>query len=316
MYPIALKIGMYKGRLYGVTTGLNIWAVYYRVGHVLEAGLDPDKFPQTLEELSVWGEKLNRFDKNRTLLRLGFLPEWFAMLAPSFGGGFYDWKTGRLTLNTAENLRALEFLTGERNKLGYDNVVRFRSGLTTGFAAGWPFIGGAYSACIEGQWRVEQLAKYAPELDYRTAPIPPPAGGLKHAGWSNGNFMIIPKGAKHPEGAWEFVKFWSGIENPERAASLYIMGGWLPLTPAIAQAPAYQEYIRNHPQFQTFLDVLPSQNIQPTPPVPYQVYLWDRIGRADDAAVRGLLSPRQALERLERENQQEIARRREFGYDD
>ena len=78
----------------------------------------------------------------------------------------------------------------------------------------------------------------------------------------------------------------------------------------------YREYVRKHPQFQTFLDVLPSENVHPTPPVPYQVYLWDRITRADDSAMRGTISPERALERLEQEIGQEIAMRKQFGYKD
>ena len=91
--------------------------------------------------------------------------------------------------------------------------------------------------------------------------------------------MIIPKGARNREGAWDFIKFWSGIENPQRAAELYVMGGWLPLTPAVTKAPAYQKYLEQYPQFKTFLEVLPSENVEPTPPVPFQVLLNDEIAR-------------------------------------
>ena len=316
-YPAVKKIGIYKDNLYGVTTGLNIWACYCRLDCLRKAGLDPDQFPETLEGLVEWGRKLHKFDANGQLTRIGFLPTWYAMYAPAFGGGFYDWETEKVTLNTPENLRALSYLVDQRRELGFENVVRFESGLTVGVGnAEWPFIGGAYAIIADGQWRVEQLAKFAPELEYATRPIPPPAGGTPRAGWINGNFMIIPKGAKHVQGAWAFIKFWSGLEDPERAAEFYTWGGWLPLSAAIADAPIYREYIRKHPQFQTFLDVLPSENVQPTPPVPYQVYLWDRITRADESAMRGTISPEGALKRLEKEIAQEIAMRRDFGYKD
>jgi len=313
-YPVVRRIGTYKGRLYGVTTGLNVWACYYLPQHLREAGLDPDRFPQTLEELIAWGEKLHRFDRQGNLLRLGFMPEWLTMYAPVFGKGFYDDSSGSLTLETADNLRALTFLVECRRKLGFQNVVRFNSGLSTGFAAEWPFISGAYSITLDGQWRVEQLARYAPNLEYRTAPLPPAAGGRRQAGWSNGNLMIIPRGAAQPQGAYEFIKFWSGLENPVRAAEFYTWGGWLPLSQAIADAPVYLEYVKKHPQFKTFLDTLPSENLQPTPPVPYQVYLWDRIGQIDDSAMRGTLTPEQALRTLREDIELERSQRRALGY--
>ena len=165
---------------------------------------------------------------------------------------------------------------------------RFQAGINqSSFSAGWPFITGHYSICIDGQWRVEQIAQYAPNLQYKTAPPPAPAGGRALASFATGNFMIIPKGARCPAGAWEFVKFWSGIDNPERAAELYTKGGWLPLMPAITDAPAYQAYLKKYPQFKTFADMLPSENIQTTPPVPYTIYLTDRVSVCDDRGNAG-----------------------------
>jgi multiple sugar transport system substrate-binding protein len=313
-YPIARRIGIYQGRLYGVTTGLNIWACYYRTDDLLAAGLDPNQFPKSLEGLVDWGRQLKRVDKRGNLTRLGFLPQWYCQYAPAFGDGFWDWPNPQrgLLLDTPDNLRALSYLVECRTELGFENVLRFESGLRQGFATEWPFISGQYAITVDGQWRVQQLAQYAPELRYGTAAIPPPAGGRQHAGWSNGNFMIIPTGAKCPKGAWEFIKFWSGLDKPERAAEFYTWGGWLPLSKAIADAPIYREYVRKHPQFQTFLDVLPSENVQPTPPVPFQDYLWDRVTQADDSAMRGTVTPKQALERLAHEVEIEQAKRKEL----
>lgn len=333
------RIGVYKGRLYGVTTGTNVWGLYYNPAHLKAAGLDPKHFPTTLEGVLEWGHKLNQFDKKGNLIRMGFMPSWFAEFAPVFDGGFYDWRTGQVTLDTPENLRALTFLVDERKKLGFDNVVRFESGLrnASSGAGDWPFIGGFYSITLDGMWRVEELRKYnnsirefneqlrknhgnlallKPILIYGTAPLPPPAGGAKDAGYADGNFLIIPKGAKQAEGAWEFIKFWSGLENPKRAAQFYTWGGWLPINPRVANAPAYQEYVRKNPQFKTFLDLMPSEHLQPCPPVAYQVYLMDRINRADDFATRGTLTPEQAIKTLVKEIDGERARRKELGYND
>lgn len=317
-YPIVKKLGSYKGHLYGLTTGINIWACYYLPAHFREAGLDPNHFPRTLEELQADADKMTRRDRTGSLIRLGFLPNMFLMYAPLFGGGFYDWDRNKLTIDTPANLRALTYLAEERRKLGYENVVRYEAGLNGANAQTggieWPFLTGAYSVTVDGQWRVEQIGKYAPNLDYRIAPLPPPAGGKRFGGRSNGNFMIIPRGSKQVRGAWDFVKFWSGLSHPERAAEFYTWGGWLPLSPAIAEADAYQAYLRKYPQFRQFLVILSSPNIEPLPPVPYQVYLSDRITAAEDAAVRGTLTPEAALKRLDAQVQQERARRKELGY--
>src|SRR5690349_17875074 len=98
-----------------------------------------------------------------------------------------------MTLNTPENLRALRFLTESRKELGFDKVVRFESGLNTDSGASWAFVTGAYSIIAEGEWRVETLRRFAPKLEYRTVPVPPPAGGIRNASFSMTNFLVMPK---------------------------------------------------------------------------------------------------------------------------
>lgn len=316
-YPAVKKIGMYEGQLYGVTTGLNIFACYIRLDHLEEAGLDIADFPDTMEGLAEWNRVLQRVDSAGELSRVGFLPEGIYHYAPVFGGGFYDWDAGRVSINTPQNLHAFAYLIDQHRAIGFNRVLRFKSGLAVGLGnIEWPFISGSYSIFLDGQWRVEQLAKFAPELRYATRPVPPPAGGKEHAGYVNGNFMVVPVGAKEVNGAWEFIKFWSGLEEPERAAEFYTWGGWMPLNDAIAGAPIYRDYVKAHPQFQTFLDILPSENVQALPPVPYQVFFWDRILQVNDAAARGTVTAEAAIARLEQDIAREVAARREFGYGD
>ncbi|HVJ15778.1 MAG TPA: ABC transporter substrate-binding protein [Polyangiaceae bacterium] len=314
-YPVVKKIGTYRGHLYGLAIGVNTWACYVRLDHLEQAGLDPAAPPTTLEGLVGWGRRLDSFDRQGNLTRLGFLPQWLLLYAPLFGGGFYDEATGRLTLDSAENQRALAYSVEQRQKLGIDRVTRFDSAQNAGFGVEWPFAAGSLSMTVDGQWRVEQLAKYAPGLKYKVVPVPPPQGGQQGAGYANGNFMIVPRGAKQARGAWEFIRFWSGLADPAAAAELYTWGGWLPALPAVASAPAYQRYLERFPQFRTFLELMPSEHLVTVPPVPFQTYLLDRIEAADQAAARGALTPAAALQRLSGEIDEERARRKELGYE-
>jgi multiple sugar transport system substrate-binding protein len=315
-YPVVKKLGTYKGRLYGMSIGINRQALYYIPKHLRDAGLDPDHFPTTLEELDAWGRKLNQFDKNKNLVRLGWGPGGILNFFPLYGGGLYDYRQNQLTIETPQNLAALKYLDSTRKRLGYDNVIRYNSGLDmNSFSGGWPFIGGAFSITPDGQWRVEQIRKYAPNLEYRTAPIPPPKGGLTFAGHANGNFMVVPMDAKEPAGAWEFIKFWSGLTDPNTAAEFYTWGGWLPLTPAIAKAPIYQEYLRKYPQFKTFVDLMPTENAGVLPPVPFQEYLGDQLAKMEDGVLRGTFTPEQGLHNFAKSIDAEVRRRKELGYD-
>jgi multiple sugar transport system substrate-binding protein len=150
-YPVVRKSGWHKGHLYGLTMGFDLFTCYYRPDHFRQAGLDPDRFPATLEELVAVGEKLNRFDPAGKITRLGFLPQVYQNYVAAFGGGFYDERKGQVTLDTPENLRALEFIVETRKRLGLNEVIRFQSGLSSDSGASWPFISGTYSVALDGE---------------------------------------------------------------------------------------------------------------------------------------------------------------------
>jgi multiple sugar transport system substrate-binding protein len=317
-YHAIRDIGMYRGHCYGITIGADLMALYVNVKQLRDAGFDPDHFPKTLEGLEAMGLKLNRYDSDGNLTRLGFLMTDMGYLSESFGGGFNVYDDGRVELNTPQNLRTLQAIVDYRKKIGFDNVLRFQAGLNDiEGAASWAFMHGDLSITYDGQWRVEELRKFKPDLEYRVYPIPPPAvGGTPLGGLVGGNYMIIPVSAKQTQGAWEFLKFWTGLDNPDRAAAFYNMGGWLPYSPAVANSPTFQRWLKTDPQFQAFLDILASPNCKAPPAIADLQFLRDLMTAAEDDAVHGVATPEQALATLQAKYLEERAKRKELGYND
>ena len=313
-YPVIRKSGWFKGRLYGIVMGFDLWVCYYRPDHFRAAGLDPDHFPETLEDLVTVGSKLLQVDAGGKVTRLGFMPYGFQTFAPLFGGGFYDEKSGELTLRTPQNLKTLEFLADCRKAIGFDKVEKFEAGLGSDDGVSWAFIQGKHSIIAEGEWRVEQLRKNAPQIEYRTAPTPPPRGGKPRASFSMTNFLIMPKAAREPLGAWEFIKFWAGLANPMAAADYYWKLGWMPLGPEVTKAPVYDAWLKQVPQYRTFLQVAESDNIRITPPVPFELFLMDQVKKTDDGVCRGTVTPEIGLQQLEEAVARERLRRKRLGY--
>jgi multiple sugar transport system substrate-binding protein len=312
-FPIALKIGGYQDRLYGVTTGINAFALYYNVRHLREAGLDPANLPDTMAELLEWRERLTRRDPDGNLTRLGLAPIPLFMAYPLFGDDLYDPALDRIDPRSEAVRKGIELAWENNHYYGFDAIIRFQAGLSisssSGGATGWPFMSGQYSMAVEGQWRVEQLARYAPDLEYVTGPIPNPEPGQPPRGFASANFMIIPTGAACPEGAWDFIKFWSGLDDPQRAARLLVPGGWLPTMRATAAAPAYREFVATYPQFETFVSILHSDGLQPMPPVVNQVFLSTVLGRVSERIARGSLNPNEAMDYFAAEWAEEESRR-------
>lgn len=315
-FPVIWKIGEYDSHLYGLCCGLNVRALYYRPSHFKEAGLDPDRPPRTVSELDAMAEKLTIVSPDGEIKRAGFVPDVPLFWSPPFGVSYYDSTTKELLIDTPGHLKLLEWVASYRTKYGLDNLIKFESAQQAG-ASGqldWPFITGQYSMVLDGQWRVEQLARFAPDLDYRTAPLPmADEGGWENAGYSNGNFMIIPSGAKCAQGGWEFMKFWSGISDPERAAKFYTWGGWMPINDKVVKAQVFQEYLTAHPQWKTFVDLLPSENLDVSPPVYYQYYFIDRLWQMGQRVTKVGEDPKEAIRKLTQEIEREKKRLKEWG---
>ena len=116
-------------------------------------------------------------------------------LAPAFGGGFYDARTGQPTLNTPENLRALTFMVETAPAAGLENVLRFTSGLSATSGRRGPS-SAAIRSSRTGEWRVEQCGSSRPDLEYRTRPAASRRRGAarRYAASPATNFMTIPRG--------------------------------------------------------------------------------------------------------------------------
>lgn len=321
LYPAARNIGSYNGKLYGVATALNAFALFCRLDHLREAGLTPEQIPPTIEEFLPFARKLDRFDHEGNILRLGYHDQYGGFTWPfwiaRFGGSLYDWTQQRVTVSSPANLRALDWFQVNTKFYGQERMLRFASVLQMTSNMGgldWSFLTGHFSLVLDGPWRVEQLAKFAPDLEYCTVPAPyPREGGRSHGGWTNGNFIVIPKGSKNPKGALAFMRYWSGLDDPTVAAEFMAWGGWVPPVRGTVEAPAYQAYIKKYPQFATFVRDVDSPDIQVSPPVAYLNYFFDRYLIVADSVTRMRLTPEEGLAQLTRDvaiQEQKLAERR------
>jgi len=76
--------------------------------------------------------------------------------------------------------------------------------------------------------------------------------------FGQGNYNIIPKGASDPSAAFTFITWLAGFDNLGFTSSEDPKGGWIPASPQVAAAPAYQKWLTANPWLETFVKQMSS----------------------------------------------------------
>ncbi|NPV80867.1 MAG: ABC transporter substrate-binding protein [Firmicutes bacterium] len=299
------QANVYKGHLWTFHGFIDVMALYYNKGHFKQAGLDPNEPPKDIATLDSYAEKLTVHDSRGNITRLGFLPENLLWWGAVFGG---DWfKEGKVTANDPEIIKAGEWFASYSKKYDVKKLTAFQGGLAEERARALdPFISGKYSMQLMGQWKILDIAKYAPkDFDYGIVPLPTPPGGRKNAIIVPSGYGLIPKGAKHPKEALQYLLYWVGKGYEEDRAKIMTMGGWMPLADGPWQARAAQDYMKQYPHFKVFVDLLRNGQVVSFAS-PVELFYSDRLTQAEDRIRLLQETPKQSLDRVTKEVQAEL----------
>ncbi|MBL9031720.1 MAG: extracellular solute-binding protein [Phycisphaerae bacterium] len=215
--PAVGRLLSHEGRQWaGVNTCYTL-ALYYNASHFREAGIGGP--PGTIEELDECSRQLTVRDRAGRIERAGFLqslPFWWPYVWPVvFGGRLFDPATNRATLTEPESLAAYEWVSRTAEQLGRVDSRRFASSFAgTYHSAADPFLSGRVSMIAQGPWIANFARRVAPGLDYGCVPLPEATGagnaseiGGGPAGLLEADVIAIPRGCRHLDAAWEFVRY-------------------------------------------------------------------------------------------------------------
>ena len=209
-YAVYADMTLYRGRVWAAISTPSTCALHWNKTLFREAGLDPERPPRTLAELDAFAEKLTKRDRAGQILQLGFLPQepgWFAWAFPQwFGGRLWD-GTNIVFSATPENLASYQWVAGYTHRLGIEAVRAFTAGFGNFSSPQNPFMSGKVAMVFQGVWMNNYLRQYAPGLDYGVAPWPAAKPGLDDFTVADADVLVIPRGARHPKEAWEFIRF-------------------------------------------------------------------------------------------------------------
>ena len=274
-------MGEYDSRTYAIANGLDIRALLYNKTFLDSEGY---QVPETLEEFNAICEKISA-PGNEARERYAYLPDSRRLWswAYVFGGKFIDDQSGEAELSGDAVLAAARWMQSFGDKYGSDNVAAFRQGDQSLPGKTFPLLPindedayGRYVFILAGQWNTRDVGEFQkarkkkgiPFPEFGVCPLPYPSGGRPNAGWVNGNVFVVPKGAANKPGAWEFVKFWIGIENAKAAAKTCAAGGWIPVTTNVLETREFQTHLKSNPLFGRYVELAQSENQFTYPLVP------------------------------------------------
>jgi multiple sugar transport system substrate-binding protein len=306
-----------RGKLWGLPTTPASAALHWNKRLFREAGLDPEKPPETLEQLDEMAEKLTKWEvtlpsgekqievgylpevpaSRKRLLQVGFLPMepswWTHGWGFVFGGKLID--GDKITTASPENIEAYTWLASYSKKLGVDSVHRFRSGFGSFASAQNPFLSGQLAMEIQGVWMYNFIKKFADGMLWGAAPFPAPATHPERRGTAiaDADALVIPTGSGHPEEAWTFIQYTQRQDVMEELCL-----GQRKHTPLAKVSEAF--YAKHpHPYIRLFREMGASLNAWSAP----QTGVWNEYGRelttAADAISNLTLTPTEALSQVQ-----------------
>ncbi len=299
---------VYNDKVYALTLSSDAnFGFYWNKGIFQESGLDPEKPPQTIEEMDQMNEKIAKIEGGR-IQRLGFIP-WIVYGSSNsmftwgwvFGGEFYDPEAKKITADHPNNVKALEWMTAFAKKYDPTQISGFIPGLTGPGGETGPFTTRKVAMTPGGPWEIATLKRYAPDLQYGITFMPQGPGAEPHQSWVGGWTVGMPKGARNKEAGFEFLKW---ITTSEGGTNLiYDPNGNFP---GYKKAPVYAK-AQQDPVLKPFYDILVETKHQ-RPVMPAQAFYAGALARAVDAAIYGQKTPQQALAEATAETQKELDR--------
>lgn len=293
---------VYKDKVYALPWGTDNRGMFYNKSLMKEAGLDPNKPPQTLQELDQMADKIFKKGSNNKYSQIGFIPwmnQGFLYTQAWNWGGKWEDGNHNLTPNDPQNVKALAWMAGYAKKYDIGNLTSFSDAMgQTGMN---PFWTGKVGFVFDGNWILNDLAKYKLNFDWGVAPMPA-AEGNKSVTWAGGWSYVIPKGSKHEKEAWEFVKFVAHKEGTLLWAKRPNAGNDITALPAVNE----QLKLGDNANLKVFLDLMPTAFTRPVSPA--GAFLWNETMRVQDLAIHGKGDAQALLDEVKKNVDAELAK--------
>ncbi|MCY3022096.1 MAG: ABC transporter substrate-binding protein [Planctomycetota bacterium] len=300
-----------------VTTPASV-ALHWNKEMFKEAGLDPEQPPRTIQELMEYNRKLTKRDDKGKIIQMGFLPiepGWWNWAWGYWFGGQLNDGFEKLTADDPRNIAAWDWVVSFTEGYRPEVLQAFSSSFGSAFDSPQnAFMAGKVAMVVQGVWMANFIRFHNPNLQWGCGPMP---AAFDTQGQpvtvAEMDVITIPRGCKHPDEAWEAIKFINSLEGMEylcgkatnRLTGKENTGGQGKLTPFKENSPGWIER-HSHPYLRVFIDLAKSKNAHYTP----QLAVWEEYRSELDAAFQRAwlqkATPAEALQQVQERMQPKL----------
>lgn len=221
-YPFTWDQSLHEGNTYGIPFETDVRVLFYNKNLFAQADLDPERPPQTWDELWEYADALDRINPDGSIERMGFFP-LFGNASPEVWGytNGVEWITAdqQPMINSPKAVETVEWVQSWIERYGgWQNVQDFRAQFGAPPNDIFMSSGVAMIADIAGYTSILQFYRPFVTLDDGSEVRMEWGVGLlpyneSPGSWSGGFAFSIPTGARNAEAAWEFIKCATGEEG-------------------------------------------------------------------------------------------------------
>lgn len=284
----------FDGRLYALPSTPATVAMHVNAELVPKENATPETFPQTFEGLDELTKRISKKNKDGSLKLAGFVPGepgWWHWAWGYFYGG-HVWDGEKFTLNSKENIAAFDWIAGYGKLFGNQSLQNFQSGFGNFSSSQDAFMVGKVASEIHGVYKANYIHLFNPKMKWFALPFPHPKYRPDLAGRTilDQDVYVIPRGAKHPKEAMEFLAYMQSQPVMERICMAH--GKNSPL------AKVSENFLTTHPNpfIRLFDQLAHSPQAFPPPKTGLFPQLNSEMGNAFTEVSAGRKTAKEALD--------------------
>ncbi|HYF51411.1 MAG TPA: ABC transporter substrate-binding protein [Planctomycetota bacterium] len=314
-YCVYKRVADKEAKIWCLPTTPATVALHWNKEMFKEAGLEPERPPQTLEELEEFAAKLTRRDKDGRLVRMGFLPPepgWWNWAWGYYFGGKLNDGLEKITADDPKNIAAWKWLLkfNGRDQREAEELIAFKQAFGSFDSPQNAFLSGKVGMVLQGVWMANFIRFHNPHLKWGCAPFPTSFdNGGEPVTVADMDVITIPRGCRHPEEAWQLLKFINSNEGMEYLCGREENnnGGQGKLTP-FKDVDAKWLAQHRHPYLQVFIDLAKSKNAVTIPQLPVWEEYQKELSSAFERVWLRKATPEEALGYVQRRMQPKLER--------